>query len=342
MGVRSKAKAVTAGTRVDVADALWSVPVAMYRLSGRRLSPSSQLYRAGILRQRFLSDRIPGMTAATERAYFSWHARETFIGRGTIVDLGSGFGSTSVALARGLQANPRSAAKAATIHAFDRFVWETWMEPYARAAGVEGYTEGDTFLPEFEATVAPWRKRIQVHHGDLLEATWSGEGIELLLVDAMKSWDLASQIVTQFFPALLGGVGYLIHQDYSHCFTPWIHLVSYRLRDHLVLAQDVERAETVAFRLARPFEDGHDRLNLTRASFDDAEVEDAFRYSLAITRPEKHSGIHAARVLLVVYDGDLDKAASLLRALENERKLGDFHAQTVAAAIEGARRDTSA
>ena len=47
--------------------------------------------------------------------------------------------------------------------------------------------------------------------------------IKILLVDAMKSSELAKAITMNFFPSLLEGV-LLIHQDYKHYFTPWIHV----------------------------------------------------------------------------------------------------------------------
>jgi hypothetical protein len=117
---RSRETAI--GVAVGVADAWWSVPLGVYRLSGGRLANSPQLYRAGVLRQQLQRDRLPGMTASTERAYFTWQTRELFTGRGTIVDLGSWFGSTTATLAAGLSANPRPAARDAVIHAYDRFV----------------------------------------------------------------------------------------------------------------------------------------------------------------------------------------------------------------------------
>lgn len=296
---------------------------------------SAELYKAELIRERDAPQRVSGMTSETERAYFKWHAQEVFTGKGTIVDLGSWFGSTTVALARGLVANPRPSASSRHIHAFDRYMWEPWMEPYAPASTTRQYEPGDSFLAEFEAAVDPWRNRIQIHAGDLLHEDWTGEPIELLLIDAMKSWELASRIVKEFFPALIAGDGYVIHQDFGHCFTPWIHLLTYRLRSHLVPTQDVAGSETVVFRVVRGVEHDAPLLSLSRASFDDDEVGQAFDYSRRITRPEKHSGIYAAQALLAVYDGAVARATQLLNTLENAGKLSAFHAGAVRGAIEG-------
>ena len=337
MGLLRTAKGLVAARRGELEDAVAIGLVAAYRFSGRRLPPLRGMYRAEIARQGRIRDRLAGMTTVSERAFFRWSARELFTGSGTIVDLGSGFGSTTAALARGLCANPRPEAAGARIHAFDRFVMEPWMEPYAVAAGITGVVPDGSFLEEFEAALRPWLDRICIHQGNLMDQAWSGEGIELLLIDAMKSWELAGRICSEFYPALLPGNGHLIHQDYSHCFTPWIHLISYRLRDRLVPSEDVRSSETVAFRVARPVDD-LSRVPMTRDSFDEAEVEEAFRYSRSITRREKHSGIYGARCMLAVHDGDLERAERLWSGYASAGLLSAFHASSVRGALDSAVR----
>ncbi len=299
---------------VGVSDAVWSIPLAVYKLSGRRFACSGELYRAGILRQQRERSRIPGMTTMTERAYFKWHAQEELTGTGAVVDLGSWLGSTTAALAMGLSANRRRAARDTTIHAYDQFRWEWTMDIHSPPTRLGPYKPGDSFRPEFELVVRRWRSRIVVHEGDLLQETWPSEPVELLLVDAMKSWELASHIVRVFYPALLPTRGYLIHQDFSHCFTPWIPLVSYRLLDYLVPVKDIPRSETLVFRLVRPLPPAG--LELARSSFDESEIERAFRHWLDVTIPKKHSGLRASRVLLTHYDGDSERADFLRNIAE--------------------------
>jgi len=331
-----------ASTKVGLADASWSIPLILYKLSGRRLARSPQLYRAGVLRQRLVSRHLPGMTTVTERAYFKWHAQEIFGGRGAIVDLGSWFGSTTAALAMGLCANSHPAAQRAVIHAFDRFTWEPWMDSYAHAARFGSYSPGDTFLGEFEVVTRPWRHRIEVHGGDLLNQTWDDRPIEVLLIDAMKSWELAQHILIHFCGALMKDHGYLIHQDFSNCFTSWIPLVTYRLRNFLEPVQSVPRSETMVFRVVRLLEEHPDLLGMTRSSFDDMEVNEAFDFALRITDAEKHSGINAARAMLLVYDGDLAGAKERVDMLDRMGKLSEFHHAAVLGAIDRAEQPTGA
>lgn len=285
-------------------------------------------------------EALPGMTSLTERAYFAWHAREIFAGRGEIVDLGAWFGSTTATLASGLAENHRLAARRRSVHAYDRFVWEDWMSDYDGLAAFGPYVPGDSFLAEFERVVAPWRDRIEVHASDLEAEVWNGDPIEVLLVDAMKSWSLAEHITATFFGALIAGTGYVIHQDFANAYTPWIHLLTYRLRTHLEVAEDIPGSETVVFRVARPLEAGSEPLALSRDGFDAGEVERAYEHSLGITDPNKHGGIRASRVMLHIYGEDLEAAEHLLERFERRGEIDVARAQAMRAEL--ARASASA
>ena len=249
----------------------------------------------------------------TERAFFKWQAQEVVTGAGTIVDLGSWLGSTTAAMAMGLSANRRPSAARSVIHAYDEFLWDPRFDHHSPPTKLGPYRAGDSFRPEFELVVGRWRERIVVHEGDLLQDRWSGGPIELLLVDAMKSWELATHIVRDFYPAVLPVRGYLIHQDFAHRITPWIPLISYRLLDYLRPVKDIPRSDSLVFQLTQAIPASE--LNLDRSSFDDAEIERAFQYWLDVTLPEKRSGLRTARILLAHYDGDSERAESLRSSL---------------------------
>lgn len=305
----------------------------VYRVSGGRLARSPELYRVHIGEQRRHAGRIPGMTSITERAYFQWHAQEVFTGEGEIVDLGSWFGSTTATLAMGLRRNPRAAARRAHIHAYDRFVWEPWMHDYTAAARLGEYSPGDSFLPEFELTMQPWRSAVEVHAGDLRAEGWAGPPIELLLVDSMKAWDVTAHIVREFYRHLMSGDGYMIHQDFANCYTPWIHLTSHQFKDEFEPVMDVPGSESLVFRVTVGLSTSAERAKVSREDFGERDVDEAFAYSLSITRPEKHSGILGARAMLSVYDGDLDEAQRLLDAYCAGRRLSPMHERAVREAI---------
>jgi hypothetical protein len=313
----------------------WSPALILYRLSGRRLGRSRDLYRTGILRQQRERLRIPGMTSMTERAYFKWHAQEEVTGSGAIVDLGTWLGSTTAAMAMGLSANPRPAAKKTVIHAYDQFLWDPRFDYHSPPTRFGPYAEGDSFRPEFEHVVARWRDRIAVHEGDLLKETWTDGSIELLLVDAMKSWDLATHITRHFYPPLLAGDGCLIHQDFSHCFTPWVPLTCYRLRSYLEPMIDVPRSESLVFRVTRELPPSE--LDLSRSSFEEEEIDQAFDHWLTVAIPEKHSGLLTARILLAHYDGDAERAGQMRRSLSDRGLLASHHQATLQAVLDSDR-----
>ena len=141
------------------------------------------------------------------------------------------------------------------------------------------FQAGDSFLDEFLERTAPWGRWIEAHPADLTCTRWTGGPIEVLFVDAMKSWGLADAIVQEFFPHVMAGCGYVFHQDYVHHTTPWIHLLMYRLRDCFEPVEHVEDSGTVIFRLIRPIEPERARGPWSIGSFSDDEIEAAFAYS---------------------------------------------------------------
>lgn len=329
---RSIARRLPPDVVLGVMAIYWLPSLALYRLSGRRLPDSPDLYRTGLIRQLRERPRIPGMTSMMVRAYLKWHAQEVLTGAGTVVDLGSWLGSTTAALAMGLSANRRPAAARTVIHAYDEFVWDPRFGHYSPPLRLGPYEAGDSFRAEFELVVRRWSDRIAVHEGDLLQGEGTGEPIELLVVDVMKSWELTTHVLRHFYSELIAPQGYLIHQDFSHCFTPWIPLTSYRLLPYLEPVKDIPRSETLVFRAARPVP--LSELGLGRESFEESEVEEAFRYWLRTTEPNKHSGLRTARILLAHYDGDAERAQRMRASLTADGLLSEVHRAALRAVMD--------
>ena len=243
---------------------------------------------------------VPGMTAPNERRLLQWYAERAFSGAGALVDIGSWLGSATVSLAAGLAARraPEGAPSKA-IHAFDSFVWRDWMEPHAPRPG--RYREGDSFLGEFRETVAPWRETIRVHAGDLNAARWSDEPIELIFVDAMKTWSLARSIALGFFPSLIARKSFIVHQDIKHHYAPWIHLLMYRLRDHCPPAYDLPESSSIVFSVERVLDARTCEWACDFPSYSLAEIDDAFRYTMSLCGSKGRREIAAARAMLFVH-----------------------------------------
>jgi hypothetical protein len=258
--------------------------------------------------------RLHGMTTANEKAYLYWYGKHIFSGKGDIVDLGCWLGSTSISLAMGLEGN-KHAKTNRLIHSYDEFIWRAYMDNGVKGTNLEGkYHHGDSFLDEFERRTYPWRQYIKACPGDLAKVGWHGGSIEFLLIDAMKSWDTASGVVQNFFPALVPGASIIMHQDFAHWYTSWIHPIHYRLRDYFEPLYDVPSSGSMLFRLVRPIPSELVKQAWLPAQFSNEEMDSAFAYSLGIVSNEKRPNIVAAKIMYFIHAGQLDRAKQELVA----------------------------
>jgi hypothetical protein len=252
-----------------------------------------------------------GMTSWHEQHWLRTYAARTYQGRGAIVDLGCFLGATTISLAEGLALNPK--AKQKQIHAYDLFRWGEGFELWAKGKGIEGqFKVGGSFLPEFLRRTAPWRDYIVVHEGDLTQSQWDKESIEFVLIDAMKTAETASAILRAFFPHLLPGISYVAHQDFAHCYTPWIHLIAFRLRDYFSPAADVPASGTTVFRCEKELSPSSVDMNVAFSASAAEEIEAAFDYSLSLVPDEKKGNIIAAKAMAYRERGELARARQIL------------------------------
>ncbi len=256
-----------------------------------------------------------GMTSKEEQKYFRHYAQALFTGSGEMVDLGCWLGSTTIPLAKGLVRNPRGAGR--QIHAYDLFTWQKWMDPFLPGCARE-YRVGESFLEEFHGRTHAYADRIKVYPGDLQQIGWNGAPIEFLLVDAMKSWELAASVVQHFFPKLIPGCGVLVHQDFKHYYTSWVHLIQHRLRDYFAFDTDVPDSGSAAFRVMKPLD-----LDLgwvaDLRNFSDREIDAAFAWSLSLVGAPSAPNIAAAKVMHFIH---LDRPADAQRTLDDFTRQG--------------------
>ncbi len=262
---------------------------------------------------------LPGMTSVEERAYFQWYAQHIFEGSGAIVDLGCWLGSTTIPLAVGLENNPKVSGSKKLLHAYDEFIWRTYMEDCVVGTPLQSkLEEGKSFLPEFNKRIDPWKDRVKVHVADLSTEIWNGETIEFLLIDAMKSWELTNNIIQKFFPALVPGKSFILHQDFAHWFTPWIHLTNFRFRDYFEFAYQVPMSSSVVFKLSRAIPSELLSSTFALSSFSSDEIEAAFAYSLSLVSGKKRSNVAAAKVMTFVYLGAWQEARQELERFRSQ------------------------
>jgi len=256
------------------------------------------------------SASLLGMTTTTERAYFEHYARSLYTGAGDMVDLGCWLGSTTICLAKGLVRNRRAQVVRRRVHAYDEFVWQTWMDDCVRGTDLEGtFRPGDSFLEEFRRRAASWADRIEIHPGDLCTLPWSGGPIEFLLVDVMKSWHLAHATVRGFFPFMIPDRSYLLHQDFAHSYASWIHLIHYRLRHWFRLVHVVPHSQSFVFKYVGEIPQDLLDAACDASTYSADEVDSAFAYSLSLSS-DRHvrATIAASKVMHYVHAGDIAKA----------------------------------
>jgi hypothetical protein len=271
--------------------------------------PARELYRKLMTDHSW--DDFPGMISLAERRFYSRCVIEKKGDSGSIVDLGCWMGATTVALAHGLTSNRSGLSSTEVIDAYDRFVWQPWMDEFrAQTFGI--YEPGESFFPEARRRVARYSNLIRLHAADLTRTEWAGGPIKILLVDAMKSSELAKAITMSFFPSLLTGA-LLVHQDYKHYFTPWIHVLQYRLKNYCAFTHNVPQSGTVCFRISSPIpaETIHEAADLT--SVEDKEVESAIAYSLSCVGTEGAESVAAAHVMHYLHANNHIKAREIHR-----------------------------
>jgi hypothetical protein len=260
-------------------------------------------------------DSLVGMTSPLEQKYYQNCVSDVASINGAIVDLGCWLCSTTIPLAKGLVSiTDNTLTDGKKIYAFDQFIWENWMDPYmSDLYGI--YRPGDSFLPEARKRVENMASFIELIPEDLKSYSWDGGPIRLLLVDAMKSDVLARAITLSFFTSLIEG-SLLIHQDFKHFYTSWIHILQYRLRDCFSFDTEVLESGTVSFRTMKRVSIGRAReASSGILEANQSEVQEAFKYSLSLVKEELgRSAIAAAHVMHNVHCGQVKLARQTVAA----------------------------
>lgn len=274
-----------------------------------KLKKSALIHGAYMRLKRAYANELVGMTSKTEQDFFAEYGEKNYSGKGEIVDLGCWLGSTTIPLVKGLLKNPNFAAYDRKVFAYDLFVWFDWMNSSTAGTNLAGkYEEGDNFVDEFKRRTREIAPYIEIREGDLKQIGWSGEKIEFLLIDAMKNWDLANAIVKDFYPSLVAGESIILHQDFAHFFTPWIHLLQWTFRDNFELAGEVARSQSVYFRYKNKISNELLQKNYSFDSFTEAEVNAAFDYSMNLVSTEKLPNVAAAKIMWFLHQNEREKA----------------------------------
>jgi hypothetical protein len=259
--------------------------------------------------------QIPGMISAEERLFLRECSRDMQKVPGVIVDLGTWLGASAASLAEGIRdISEKHDQTNKMIYTFDRFLWEESMDvTYLPDDAYLDYREGDSFLPQTRTNLKDYQNVIQLAEEDLGKYVWDKGEIKLLHVDAMKSLAVSRIIARNFYPSLAKD-SILIHQDFKHWYTPWIHLMHFRLRNYFSFIHEVKKGGMVAFRTDEILNAEMISHATDFQSFQHNEVDDAFEFSFSITSESAKPKIAAAHVMHYVHEGKQAEAESLFKA----------------------------
>lgn len=190
---------------------------------------------------------IRAMLSQEEKQYLTWLTAERFEGWGAILDLGPWLGGSSAMLAEGLKRR----GKRDKIFSFDLFSWDP---RYMEAAAHENLKEGDDFRHLFVREVGDYISWIEPEKLDLINASWNGGPIEILFVDAAKTWALTNAILRGFGPHLVPGRSRVVLQDFRHYTAHWLPLIFDSRPDIWKEAESVEDGSTVTFIPLKPLD----------------------------------------------------------------------------------------
>jgi predicted O-methyltransferase YrrM len=194
-----------------------------------------------------------GMIGPEERRCFYWLANTQLNGKGCVVDAGSFVGASTLCFAAGAANAGRTTYEGRRIvHAYDYFkAVDEYVAKFIRNR-FRPIEKNESYLDVFEAQTAKYKDMITAHPGNFLEQTWCGDPIEILFIDIAKTAALNSHAIAEFFPHLIPGKSIVVHQDYFHCWHPYIHVAMEYFSDEFELVDEHVEFQSRVWRLMKP------------------------------------------------------------------------------------------
>lgn len=194
-----------------------------------------------------------GMIGPEERRCFWWLARHCASGEGAIVDAGAFVGASTLCFASGAAAaGIASVDGGKPIHAYDYFAAIDAYVAQAISKKFRPIAQGESYLDIFQQQTAKYASLIEAHAGDFMQARWSGAPIDILFIDVAKRAWLNCHAIAEFFPSLVPGRSIVVHQDYFHCWHPYIHISMEFFGDSFELVDELVLHQSRVWRLAKP------------------------------------------------------------------------------------------
>lgn len=276
------------------------------------------------------ADEIPpeiftpfGMVGPEERRCFYWLARHGFDGQGCIVDAGCFVGASTLCFAAGAAAaGYRSFQGAPIVHAYDYFkAHDDYVVGSIRKNG-RRIGKGESYLYIFKEHTRNYADMIEVHAGNIFDQHWDGTPIELLFIDIVKRERINGHVAREFFPSLVPGKSFVIHQDYFHCWHPYIHVGMEYLADAFEVVDEYVPHQSRVWRLAAPIPS--EKLARVQAyDFSKEERLALLDRLVANTQPHLRPMMETVRVWQIALDGDREMAWREIARIKAEYGSGE-------------------
>ncbi|MDH6217355.1 class I SAM-dependent methyltransferase [Streptomyces pseudovenezuelae] len=275
-----------------------------------------------------LPDDLPyTQVSAWELQFLYLVGRHELSGRGRIVELGSGGGGSTYALAMGLRENPAFDEKTGRLHAYDFF-----RVGKGTFASEKFFTSGhkpeddNSFLNDFRGRLEPFLPFLEIHAGDLWQTSDPDDPtpVEFLHIDIAKTARVFRCVSERFLTRLEPG-SIVLHQDFAGPRLPWLHHSTGALLPYIEIAGPPIRS-TLAFEVTKPIPADV----LKRISEDDYTVDEKLALITAVQNridrdhtdgiPFK-SVLELAKAYVAHYDGQHKRAWSIAKPLTSDEYL---------------------
>ncbi|MFD7702480.1 hypothetical protein [Streptomyces caelestis] len=275
-----------------------------------------------------LPDTIPYSQVSTWELQFLYLlGRHHLTGEDRLVELGSGGGGSTYALALGLRESPVFDERTGRLHAYDffrvgkgTFATEKFFTDGAKPQGE------NSFLDDFRGRLEPFLPFLEIHAGDLWQTSDPEDtsAIEFLHVDIAKTARVFRCVAERFLTRLRPG-SVVLHQDFAGPRLPWLHHSTGALLPYIEIAGPPIRS-TLAFEVVRPIP-GH---VLKAVAEDSCSVDEKLALISAVQEriDRDHTGgipftsvLELAKAYTAHYAGEHRRAWSIAKPLTSDEYL---------------------
>lgn len=190
-----------------------------------------------------------GATTLEEQAWCRWFGREVYQGIGAVVEWGPWLGSLTESYCEGFEKNEALAGKNQFVHIYDLFKWVSIFESWAGNSVHAGrFREGDDFYQYFCGLHRAREQILNIHQADLSRENWSGQPIEWIVNDAVKSLAIGTNVFQKWVPCMIPGKSWIAHQDYLWSNNSFLQVYMYLMRDCFVYEYTIPNSCMVVFK----------------------------------------------------------------------------------------------